>query len=369
MIWFLILLAYAALIFFYKRGFSRYPTAPLSVSKASSTHSYTILIPVRNPSEAFYALLRQLQSQIAQSKEVEIIVVDDFSDRDIDLDDRFAGIKLLKLREYDSSLSARTHNKKRAIEFGVQRALGTYILCLDADVRLGDHWFQIITGSIEHSSPQFLAGIHRYAQNTSVLGRFLHLEQDVLSAISIGSLQMSYPTMCNGANMAFEKIAFTELGGYAGLHDIPGGDDLFLYHRMHRHYPKGVHYFKNLDSAVYSDSPSSIVDLIVQRNRWLGKSFSYENPWVLPQMILIFLANLIALGAYIFIFIFPWQCLCILALKWMTDYVLIRNLSGFFERRHSVEDVLFVLLYPIYAVMIPCIAAWRMIVSMISSHD
>lgn len=350
MIFFGIIAIYSLLIFFYSRGFhrSKHNLVGHSRGRDLAVHSFSMLIAVRNPSDKFQYLQDQLQRQINDFSDVEIIIIDDFSNHPVEA--KFKSTRVLSLMAAQPELSSYTNNKKEAIELGVANAKGSYIVCLDADVEISQDWFHHITNYIDQYNPKFLAAIHRYSQNTSFLGRFLSLEQDVLTAISIGSLKMGYPTMCNGANMAFEKKAFEEVGGYQGLHAIAGGDDLFLLHRMYHRYPDQVDYLKNLEAAVYSDPPVSIQELFIQRNRWLGKTFSYENGWVLPQMVVILLANIIVLTSTVLIFFHPKLAALAISIKFLTDILFIYSIRRFYRIEGSLwKIILFVLLYPIYA--------------------
>ena len=59
-----------------------------------------------------------------------------------------------------------------------------------------------------------------------------------------------FPSMCNGANLAFRKGTFFEVGGYANNLHIPSGDDEFLMRKIFKMYPDGIHFVKDSDAVV-----------------------------------------------------------------------------------------------------------------------
>lgn len=44
--------------------------------------------------------------------------------------------------------------------------------------------------------------------------------------------------MCNGANLAYERKAFNEVNGFAGVDHIASGDDMLLMHKIGKQYPE-----------------------------------------------------------------------------------------------------------------------------------
>ena len=72
--------------------------------------------------------------------------------------------------------------------------------------------------------------------------------QTVEFASLIGSgactMALGHPTMCNGANLCYEKRVFTEVGGFAGVDHLASGDDEFLMHKIAARHPTGVQFLK-----------------------------------------------------------------------------------------------------------------------------
>ncbi len=59
----------------------------------------------------------------------------------------------------------------------------------------------------------------------------------VLQGITGAAVHKSKLTMCNGANLAYEKKVFSEVNGFAGTDHIASGDDMLLMHKIWKKYP------------------------------------------------------------------------------------------------------------------------------------
>lgn len=336
---------YVILIWLYGLGFNKYP-AYFPLSERAADISATILIPCRNPSQQIHLLLKQLKDIIGNTLQVEVLVIDDFSDKEIVLDADI-NYKVLTLNQHRTDLSNTKNNKKEAIALGVECSQHEYIICLDSDVTLSEKWWYLVSNFIQDKKPQFAAGLHRYIETKTWLNHFLTLEQDILTASSIAALQLRIPTMCNGANMLFTKSGYESVNGYEGLYHTNGGDDLFLYHRIYKKFPFDTHYIKNIDAAVYSLAPQTISELLKQRSRWISKTPYYENKWVNVQGGVIFLMNFLCL----FSFLLPEM----IVLKIIIDFVFIQSITEFYDRKSILSiiyHILFITIYPIYLVCI-----------------
>jgi biofilm PGA synthesis N-glycosyltransferase PgaC len=337
-----ILFLYVILIYFYTLGFKNYPSyIPQNMVPASI--SATILIPCRNPSDQLNKLLAQLFTQLPTNNSIEILVINDFSENEIVLEVN-GNARLLNLRDTRSDLSV----NKEAIALGVAESKQEYIICLDSDIFLSDNWWAILSNFIYDKKPLFAAGLHRYIPSKTWLNNFLTLEQDILTASSIGALQLRMPTMCNGANMLFSKQAFYDVKGYDGLYHTTGGDDLFLYHRIYAQFPNDTHYIKNLDAAVHSKAPQTISELLKQRSRWMSKTSHYENLWVNIHAGIILVSNFVC-----FLALFIWILWPIFILKLVADLFFISHIQKFYPVNITLfQKLKFILLYPIYTIAV-----------------
>jgi biofilm PGA synthesis N-glycosyltransferase PgaC len=63
-------------------------------------------------------------------------------------------------------------------------------------------------------------------------------------------LRLGFLHLCNGANLAFTKDAFTATGGYDGNEHIASGDDEFLMRKIEAKYSNGIRFNNNPENVV-----------------------------------------------------------------------------------------------------------------------
>lgn len=339
-----IIFLYCLLIYAYSRGFENCPS--YTPSNQNPSHiSATILIPCRNPSEQLHILFQQLKHQLSDNHTCEILVIDDFSNNEINIEAQ-ENCKLIQLKNHQPQLSQNKNNKKEAIALGVSLASHEYIICLDSDVSLSENWWLVISNFIHDKKPKFAAGLHRYKNENNWLNDFLVLEQDILTASSIAALQLRIPTMCNGANMLFSKQAFVEVNGYEGLYHVNGGDDLFLYHRIYKKFPQETLYIKNLKATVYSSAPKSITELFNQRSRWISKTTHYENNWVNVQGGIILAASVLSIISIPFLPL-------VIMIKVLSDVFYARKINRYYGNQCTILNLIVQsFCYPFYVLAV-----------------
>ncbi len=54
----------------------------------------------------------------------------------------------------------------------------------------------------------------------------------VLQGITGASVYKKIHSMCNGANLAYERKLFYEVDGFTGIDHIASGDDMLLMHKI-----------------------------------------------------------------------------------------------------------------------------------------
>lgn len=359
LLFFIVLILYSFLITSYFLGFKKARWFDFNASTTAST-AISILIPYRihTDFDTLKALVQSILSQKEAHHDIEIILIDDFSSI---ATPKIENTSQICLKDHRSELSDIKNNKKESLEYGVSLSKYNKIVCLDADILLSSHWLNATLQFIEKYNPKFAAGIHRYSLKGGFFNQFLALEQDNLTAISIGSLANGSPTMCNGANMIFDKSSFIEIGRYQGLYHINGGDDMFLYHRMFEKYPLETYYIKSLENAVYSDTAPSFVDFIKQRNRWLSKSLDYERTSVTWQLALVFITNVLVVISFLVLLLHP-PFIVLISLKIIIDVCFLHFQRRFFNTQTSFFKLLIMAtMYPFYVSFIGFYALYAMI--------
>ncbi|RZK63199.1 MAG: hypothetical protein EOO59_00405 [Hymenobacter sp.] len=124
----------------------------------------------------------------------------------------------------------------------------------------------------------------------------LGLEFAGLVGVGAACIARGRPTMCNGANLAFRRATFHGVGGYADNASLASGDDEFLLHKMHQHYPAGVHFLAEARAVVDTPAPPTLRALVRQRVRWASKWPHYRTS--APRQL-----ALLVLGANVSLFV------------------------------------------------------------------
>ena len=113
---------------------------------------------------------------------------------------------------------------------------------------------------------------------------------EFLSLIGTGAATLWYglPSMCNGANLAFRKAIFFEVGGYANNLHIPSGDDEFLMRKIFQLFPEGIQFVSDSDAVVSTPASLALKEFVHQRVRWAGKWKHNVSSWNAVVAIFIF---------------------------------------------------------------------------------
>lgn len=98
--------------------------------------------------------------------------------------------------------------------------------------------------------------------------------------------------MCNGANLAYEKKAFIEVGGYDANNKYTSGDDIFLMIALKKTAKRNISFIKCRDAIVCTSAQPTMKDFINQRKRWASKSRGYTDAAIVSVALLVFLFNL-----------------------------------------------------------------------------
>ena len=320
----------------------------------------SVIIPVRNESAHIQDCIKTILAQSYPQHLYEIIVIDDYSTdptyrlaREIQHDN----LTVLDLAKYFGDASEKKPNKKKALTIGIKNAKGQLIMTTDGDCLMGEQWLETMVSFYLCHDYKFITGPVMLRPSKNLLTLFQQM--DVISMIGItgGTIANGYPTMCNGANLLYEKKAFLEVDGYKGNTDIPTGDDIFLMQKIEMMSPDAIGFVRNIDACVYSLPEGSFQDFIAQRVRWTSKSTAFQKRSVTFMLMFAYLLNLLIL---IFIpiafqpFEMAWLPLALaFGTKFLFDLIFNIVVTGFFKRR--ILLLLMPVFEPLHIVYIVCI--------------
>ncbi len=275
------------------------------------TITFSIIIPIRNEAKNLPKLLAQLENQHFQKQQFELILVNDHSnDESVDLIEAFQAKSTMCIQLFHTE-KERQSPKKQALQLGISKASGNYIITTDGDCRFGSDWLASLVSSIQNH-PKMICGPVCFTSNDSLFENCLQIEFASLIGSSAALIALGRPTMCNGANLLFEKQAFYEVGGYEDNLSIASGDDEFLLAKFQRNFPGQIHFLKDARAIVKTAPPKTIKSLIQQRLRWASKWRHHRMNRIMAIGIFLWHAGMIACYALPFLSIISFQLLGII---------------------------------------------------------
>ncbi|MGI4834588.1 MAG: glycosyltransferase [Janthinobacterium lividum] len=319
-----------------------------------------MLIAARDEAAALPTLLAALGAQSLPPTQFEVLVADDHStDATAAVVAQAARTAPFRLRLIE--LPPGGAGKKAALTAAEAQAQAPWAVCTDADCRPGPHWLAAYAGLLPThpftpSPLHFISGPVRLTPGGAWFDGLLALEFAGLVGVGAGCLARGYPTMCNGANLAFRRASFQAVGGYADNAGLASGDDEFLLHKLHQRYPAGVRFLAAARAVVDTPAPATLGALLRQRVRWASK-YPHYRPAAPRQLALLVLGtNLaLALGGALGLawpVLWPWVAAS-WALKLGADAGLLWPVLGLLRRRRWLAWLLpLQLLYAPYALAV-----------------
>jgi cellulose synthase/poly-beta-1,6-N-acetylglucosamine synthase-like glycosyltransferase len=330
-------LFYSTCLVFYRQAWLSLPT--FEVTPDFEPHTFiSVIIPARNEEDSVGACLDSLLAQDYPPGLWEVIVVDDHStDRTAAVvrEKKDPHIRLLSLEEHLSPGERLNAYKKRAIDTAVAHSRGALIVTTDADCLTAPGWLRLLDACYETQDPVFIAAPVAYMAETSFLKVFQSLDFMTLQGITGASVYKRAHTMCNGANLAYSKVVFGEVGGFRNIDNIASGDDMLLMHKMYRSYPRRVVFLKNRHAIVRTAPMPTWKAFFNQRIRWASKADKYDDKRITAVLALVYFWNLWFLAAGIGAFFIPglWKTwLALLAAKTLVELWYLFPVARFFDK-------------------------------------
>jgi cellulose synthase/poly-beta-1,6-N-acetylglucosamine synthase-like glycosyltransferase len=273
----LMLLAYAALLLFYRRGWME--LKEFDAEGIGGDARISVVVPARNEERNLPLLLQALKEQSYSAELFEVVVVDDFSgDRTADVVREF----MLRYQEFRLRLISPggdpvSSSKKKAVAAGVATAEEELVVTTDADCIPGSRWLQTIAAFYRQKDASFIAGPVQYTYTHGITQVFQALDFMTLQGITAASVGSGFHDMCNGANLAYTRSAFAEVDGFNGIDHVASGDDMLLMYKIRKAHPGRVFYLKSRDAIVTTASMTTWKEFVNQRRRWASKTLVYQD--------------------------------------------------------------------------------------------
>ena len=340
-----VLITYALAVLLLRIGWQKAISRTHETSPPSATPLLSVIIPFRNEGDHLYTLVSSLSHQ--SYKNFEVILVDDHS-----TNPSFDQLVLEKIK--GRLILNNGEGKKAAITSGVKIANGEIIVTTDADCVVPGDWLEKISEKFHNDDVQFVFGGVAFKQNGTLFEDLQAIEFASLIGSAAATAEFGFPTMCNGANLAYRKRNFEVVKGYDGNENIPSGDDEFLMRKILKLKP-GSARFLGGEGVVVTDAKKSLSDFFTQRIRWAAK-------WRHNSSILtVAIAMSVALFQVFWLFQLyslvraPGNSLIILTvvMKIMAEYAFLKIVCAKLRVRWSgVAFLLLQVVYPLYVIII-----------------
>lgn len=327
------------------KGFKRTNTSPKT--------SFSIIVPFRNEEKNLKNLLRSISNLDYPKELFELIMVDDFSK---DQSERVYINWRLENDQIETTLleNLRLSNspKKDAISRSIPIIKKEWVITTDADCIVTENWLSTLDQFIQQSKAEMVVGAVVYKTKNNWFHHFQQLDLLSLQGTTIGSFGIGKPFMCNGANFAYTKKFFQELGGFGGINDRASGDDVMLLQKAVLKHPEAVQYLKNEDSIVKTKPENDLFKLFMQRVRWASKATGYSSLYakILAVGVLLMNVSLVCGLWFVICGCLNWQVLLgAFLIKYLVDYILLSQANGYLLKGKFFLPLAGSLLYPVFS--------------------
>ena len=335
----ILFIIYSVLVLYYGSAWRSTPNYNKRNQTGTPT-KFAVVVAARNEEANISQLLTALAAQTYPADYFEVIVVDDHSQDDTaSIATSFPGVKVISLQEEGIN-----SYKKKAIETGIAATNAQMIVTTDADCTPGPQWLETIASFREEARAAFIVAPVAMHCNPSILQTFQAMDFMVLQAITGAAVSTGQLSMCNGANLAYERNVFYEVGGFSGIDHIASGDDMLLMHKVSRKYPGSIAYLKSTEAIVDTQPVKTWKAFFNQRIRWASKASRYDDKRIFWVLLLVYLFNL----AFLVLLIAGWWnyyywifLLLLWVLKTLVELPLLAHAADFFNKSWATKLLFF----------------------------
>jgi cellulose synthase/poly-beta-1,6-N-acetylglucosamine synthase-like glycosyltransferase len=356
-----LLIIYGILIAFYNYAWNKIPTfTQAALTNWEGKKKITVIVPARNEELTITRCLNSLSKQNYPEELLEIIIVNDHStDKTEELVRNYpsTNITLVNLSDYTDGKPLNSY-KKKAIEVAISIASGDLIVTTDADCTAQPGWIKRLAMYHQLTNAALLAAPVKIEHTKSLLSIFQAIDFLTLQGITGASVSSKFHSMCNGANLAYEKKVFIEVEGFKNIDNIASGDDMLLMHKIVTRYPERFFFVKERDAIVSTEAAPSWRAFLNQRIRWASKADKYNDKRIFPVLLMVYMLNVFILifflaglwnSSWLFFF------LILVVSKIFVEYGFVRNISKFFNQQNLM--IYFPFLQPLH-IIYTIIAGW-----------
>lgn len=307
----------------------------------------SVLIPARNEAVNIDRCIQSVLCQTYPPDLMEVLVIDDHSEdstAQIVAAVKDPRVRLIRLADFPAYTLPGMALKKQALALGVDQARGEWIVCTDADCVTPAEWLRHIAFCRETRNSLLVSGPVAFHGESGLLERFQGLDYLGTMLLTGVGIHTGGFHLGNGANLAYAKKAFQEVGGYDGNTHLASGDDLLLSQKMAFFYPGRICFLKNATATVLTQAMPGIQDFVRQRLRWASKSGAYRQWRLSGVQALVFGLSWALIVSTLTL---PWagpggifMAFAAWGLKLAADFFLLRAATRFFGRPDLLRSFL-----------------------------
>ena len=346
----LLILPYFFLILFYRKCWLEIKDyIPGRKLNESEMPFISIIIAARNEENNIGNCIQSILNQTYPQNKFELIIINDHStDNTVEVINSFRkeNIHVINLQDFTGNNVLNSY-KKKSIETALQFAKGELIVTTDADCIVPEKWIETLVSFYKEERPVFVAmpvvflspgreklGVRPLLKR--LLKIFQSLDFMTLQGITGASVYKKFHSMCNGANLAYEKKVFYEVNGFEGIDEIASGDDMLLMHKIQKAYPDKILFLKSTDVIVQTQPAATMKDFMNQRIRWASKADKYTDKKITAVLLLVYLLNAWIFILTIFSFFFTkafYLFLISIVVKTIVELFFLFPVAKFFEKK------------------------------------
>lgn len=347
----IVLIIYVVLIAQLILGFGK--VKAFEPTNVSPKNSFSIIVPFRNEEKNLRKLLRSI-SDLNYPKELfELIMVDDFSK---DQSERVYINWRMENGKIETTLleNLRLSNspKKDALSRAIPIIKKEWVITTDADCVVNENWLLTLDQFIQQTKAEMVVGAVVYKTKNNWFHHFQQLDLLSLQGTTIGSFGIGKPFMCNGANFAYTKKFFSELGGFGGINEQASGDDVMLLQKAVLKNAEVIQYLKHEDSIVITKPENDLFKLFMQRVRWASKATSYSSNYakILAVGVLLMNVSLVVCCVLWVVGLLDWKVFFgVFLIKYLVDYILLSKANGYMRKGKFLLPLASSLVYPVFS--------------------
>ncbi len=340
-----LLVPYATLILYYRESWAAINDfIPAGKLTENELPFVSIIIAARNEELNIGSCIQSIINQTFPQNKFEIIVTDDHStDNTVAIINSFQkeNIRVVNLADFTENKILNSY-KKKSIETALKFAKGELIVTTDADCIVPEKWLETLVSFYKEKKPVFVAMPVAFPSpleeglGVRPLQIFQSLDFMTLQGITGASVYKKFHSMCNGANLAYEKKVFYEVNGFEGIDEIASGDDMLLMQKIQKIYPDKILFLKSPDVIVQTQPAETLKDFMNQRIRWASKADKYTDKKITAVLLLVYLLNawIFILGISSFFFIKAlYLFLIAIVVKTVVELLFLYPVAKFFRKQ------------------------------------